>query len=483
VSADLARLDATAQAELVRRGEVSAAELVDAAIARLEKVNPSIGAVIHPCLAKARARAAAKDLPTGRFRGVPFLMKDLGGPEAGEPYCGGMRALEEAGYRETEDGTLTQRFQAAGLISLGRTNTPELGLLPVTEPDAFGPTRSPWNLAHSSGGSSGGSAAAVAAGIVPMAHASDGGGSIRGPASMSGLVGLKPTRGRISFGPAVGERWSGFSVEFAVTRSVRDAASLLDAVAGPAPGDPYAAAPPERPYLDEIRTPPPKLRIGFLRRGPRGIETDPECAIAVERTAKLLESLGHAVEESHPGALDEVNSVMAYVDVVTANVARALDAWSDRLGRSLGEGDVEILTWALAQRGRQITAAGHLATIEYVQAFGRRLASWWTGGFDLLLTPTMGARPPEIGTLSSTPEEPLRAFFRSAPYGAFTFPFNMSGQPAISLPLYWTETGVKDLPLGLQFVALQGREDLLLRLAAQIEQAAPWASRRPPLHA
>jgi amidase len=478
---DLAALDATAQAELVRQQKVSPRELVDAAIARLEEINPRIGAVIHPCLERARERADARDLPEGPFRGVPFLMKDLGGVEAGEPYHAGMSFLKEAGFRESEDSYLTRKIKAAGLISLGRTNTPELGLLPVSEPRAYGPTRNPWNLGHSAGGSSGGSAAAVAAGIVAAAHASDGGGSIRGPASMCGLVGLKTTRGRCSFGPAVGERWSGFSVEFSVARSVRDVAGLLDAMHGPMPGDPYFATPPVRPYVDELHTPPGRLRIGVVRRGWRGTEVDPECIAAVDHAARLVESLGHTVEESHPEVLDEPASVMAYVDIITANVARALDAWSLRIGEVAGDQDVEVLTWTLAQRGRELTAAEHLASLDYVHSFGRRLASWWNGGFDLLLTPTQAAPPPEIGYVSSTADEPLRAFMRSAPYGVFTLPFNLSGQPAISLPLYWTRAGVKDLPIGLQFVAAYGREDLLLRVAAQLEQAAPWAERRPPL--
>jgi len=245
---DLAILDATAQAELVRSRQLSPRELVAAAIARVERLNPQLNAVTLPALEQARERAAAADLPRGPFHGVPFLMKDLGGPEAGRRCTGGMRCLKDAGWTETTNGYLTDKLLAAGLVILGRTNTPELGLLPTTEPQAFGPTHNPWNPAYSPGGSSGGSAAAVAAGLVPAAHASDGGGSIRIPASMCGLVGLKPTRGRNSFGPAVGERWGGFSAEFVVTRSVRDAAALLDVTHGPMPGDPYAAAPPTRPY-------------------------------------------------------------------------------------------------------------------------------------------------------------------------------------------------------------------------------------------
>jgi amidase len=477
---EIAVLDATAQADLVRRKEVTPRELVDAAIGRFERLNPRLNAVIHPALERARAAAAATALPDGPFRGVPFLMKDIGGPEAGEPYHCGMRFLRDAGWRETEDGYLTRRFRAAGLVSLGRTNTPELALLPTSEPEAYGPTRNPWNLGYSAGGSSGGAAAAVAAGIVPAAHASDGGGSIRGPASMCGLVGLKPTRARSSFGPSVGERWSGFSVEFALTRSVRDAAALLDVAAGAAPGDPYLAPPPKRPFAEEVRADPGRLRIGVLRGAPRGIELHAECGAAIDRAVGLLGQLGHRPEESYPEALDDPESVLAFVTVVAANTARALDHWGEKVGKMVTAADVEPLTWSLAERGRAMSAPELLAAIEYGHRFGRRLAAWWESGFDLLLTPTQAAPPPEIGHVTSTPEEPLRAFARAAPYGVCTLPFNMSGQPAISLPIHWTADG---LPVGVQLAAAYGREDLLLQVAAQLEAAAPWAHRRPGLHA
>jgi amidase len=475
---ELATLDATAQAALVARGTVSPRDLVDAAIARLERLNPTLNAVIHPALERARTAAAAP--AAGPFRGVPLLMKDIGGAEAGAPYHAGMRFLRDAGWREAADSYLAARLRGAGFVSLGRTNLPELALLPTTEPEAYGPTRNPWRLDHSAGGSSGGAAAAVAAGIVPVAHASDGGGSIRGPASMCGLVGLKPTRGRSSFGPALGERWSGFSVELVVTRSVRDTAAILDVTAGTMPGDPYAAPSPSRPWREAILAPPPPLRVGVLRRPLRGLDLHPECVAAVDATVRLLGTLGHAVDEAHPAALDEADSVLHYVTVVATNTARALDAWGAKVGRAPTAADVEPLTWALAERGRQVTGPELLATIEGVHAFGRRLAAWWTDGFDVLLTPTQGAPPPPLGWVSSTPDDPLRAFLRAAPYGVYTLPFNMSGQPAISLPLHWTADG---LPVGVQLVAAYGREDVLLALAAQLEQAAPWASRRPPVHA
>lgn len=477
---ELGLLDATAQAELVRRGELSPRELVDAAIARLEAVNPKLNAVIHLQLDEARARAADPALPDGPFRGVPFLMKDLGGGEAGKPHHAGSRLMRALDWRDGVDGHFTARVKAAGLVILGRTNTPELALLPTTEPEAYGPTRNPWSTAHSAGGSSGGAAAAVAAGIVPFAHASDGGGSIRGPGSMCGLIGLKPTRGRCSFGPVLGERWSGLSNEFAMTRSVRDTAALLDAVAGAMPGDPYTAPPPRESFAASAARPPGRLRVGVLRRGLRELELHPECVAAVDVAARALEDAGHTVELSHPEALDDPEHVSHYVTVVASNVARAVDVWAERAGRALGEDDMEPLTWALAQHGRGRSAADLLAAMEGVHRFGRRLAAWWEGGFDLLLTATQSLPPPALGEISSTRDEPFRAFLRAAPYGVNTLPFNQSGQPAISLPVHVTADG---LPVGAQLVAPFGREDLLLSTAAQLEAALDWASRRPPIHA
>jgi amidase len=476
----LSLLDATAQAELVRRGEIKPLELVDAAIARIEQLDPELNAVITRQFDRARAQAAASDLPAGPFRGVPILLKDLGAHLAGDPVHCGMKALKKAGWREPGESYFAERLRLAGAISLGRTNTPELGLLPTTEPEAYGPTRNPWKLTHSSGGSSGGSAAAVAAGLVAAAHASDGGGSIRIPANHCGLVGLKPTRGRCSFGPGVGERWAGCSAEGFVTRSVRDTAALLDVVAGARPGDPYSAAPPPRPFASELSVAPGRLRIGVMLRGPRDVALAADCRAAASATAQQLEALGHHVEEAHPAALDETDGVRGFVTVVMCATARALDAWSAKIGSPIGQDDVEPLTWAIAGLGRATPVAQYLAAVEGNHAYIRRVADWWQRGFDLLLTPTCAAVPPPLGHFAGTPENPLAGYASAMPFGVYTSVFNLSGQPAISLPVHQTPDG---LPVGIQLVAAVGGEGLLLRVAAQLEQAAPWAGRLPPLHA
>jgi amidase len=477
---EISLLDATAQAELVRRGEVKPLELVESAIARAERLDPELHAIVTPQYERARAEAASPGLPRGPFHGVPYLLKDLGAYLDGDPLYSGMGALARAGIRERGDSHFGARLRAAGLVSLGHTTSPELGLLPTTEPLAFGATRNPWDPARSPGGSSGGSAAAVAAGVVAAAHASDGGGSIRIPASHCGLVGLKPTRGRSSFGPGLGERWGGCSAEGFVTRSVRDTAALLDLVSGAMPGDPYAAPPPARPFAAEVGADPGRLRIGCMRRAPRDGELDPECRAAVDGAARLLESLGHRLELSHPAALDDPEAMKGFLAAVSAGAAFALDSAAAKIGRPLVAGDVELLTWTVAQGGRAISAPAYVAAIAANHAHGRRLAGWWAGGFDLLLTPTCAKPPPPLGHFEAPPENPLAGYLRAAPYGAFTMHWNVSGQPAISLPLHWTKEG---LPVGVQLVAASAREDLLLRVAAQLEQAQPWSGRIPPIHA
>ena len=474
-------IDATEQARLVREREASPAELVDQAIERLERLNPELNAVIHPLLDQARERAAG-ELPDGPFRGVPFLVKDFSCYMKGVPINEGLRPLRDAGYVADHDMWITERFRQAGFVPLGRTNTPELGIVPTTEPQAFGPTHNPWDLERSPGGSSGGSAAAVAAGIVAAAHANDGGGSIRIPASHCGLVGLKPSRARVSLAPDFGDVMGGLVVELAVTRSVRDAAGILDAIHGPAPGDPYAAPTPSRPFIEEVGADPGRLRIGVMTTPAGGqFETHPDCVAAAVGAAAALEELGHGIEESHPGEMDDPGQIANFLVRWTAGVDWNLKYWSEALGRELGPDDVEPCTWALAEQGRAHSAADLLRATEQAQASSRRIAAWWADdGFDLLLTPTCAEPPPRLGEFDAPPDNPLAPILRAIPFATFTAGFNTTGQPAISLPLHVTACG---LPVGVQLVAAYGREDLLLRVAGQLEQARPWADRVPPVHA
>jgi len=480
MSDDLAFLDATAQAELVRRRELSPAELTEAAIRRIERLNPALNAVIHPFFERARGEAR-RAVNGGPFPGVPFVMKDLMCYTAGDPMHMGTRFLRDADFRTPHDSYLAQKFRETGIVYLGRTNTPELGTLPATEPDAYGPSRNPWDPTRSTGGSSGGSAAAVASGMVPVAHANDGGGSIRIPASECGLVGLKPSRGRTSYGPDLGEGVYGLGVEGVVSRSVRDTAAMLDAIAGAMPGDPYTAPPPTRPYVEAAAETPRRLRIGFLDRVPGQTgRLDPECRRGVHETAALLDRLGHRVEEGHPEAMDDPGCGQHFTVVYAANMARLLDALGEFIDRTLDESDVDPLNWLMAEMGRATTAPQYLATIDWIHGFTRRLASWWASGFDLLLTPTLPEPPPPLGTFRPDLGNPVDAGLRAGLFASFTLPFNMSGQPGISLPLHWTGAG---LPVGMQFVAAYGGEDLLLSLAAELEKARPWAARRPQIHA
>jgi amidase len=473
-------MDATAQAELVRTGEASPSELVDAAIERIEGLNPELNAVIHPLFEKAR-EAAAGELPDGPFRGVPFVLKDLAAHSAGDPFHEGTKFAKEAGHRERRDTELVKRFRRAGLVLVGKTNTPELGILPTTEPEAYGPTRNPWDTDRSTGGSSGGSAAAVASGMVTVGHANDGGGSIRIPASCCGLVGLKPTRARTTFAPDFGDVMGGLVNEHVVVHSVRDSAALLDAIAGPAPGDPYVAPAPERPFAEEVGADPGRLRIGLMTTAPGGQwEPHADVVAAAESAGRLLESLGHGVEPgAYPRGLDDVEQIPHFLVRWSAGTAWALRWWQTRLGRELGPDDVEACTWALAEMGRQHTAADLFVAIEKNQLAAREAARWHED-YDLLLTPTMGEPPTRIGEYAPDPENPIMPIVRATPIATFTATLNVTGQPAISLPLHWAEDGV---PIGVQLVAAYGREDLLLRVAAQLEEAQPWAERTPARYA
>ncbi len=478
---DLAEMDATDQAALIRAGTISAVEAVQAAIDRAEAVNGELNAIIHERFDEALGEAASV-LAGTPFAGVPFVLKDLDGTAAGQPFHGGTRFLKEHGYVAPTDTTLTARFREAGLVVIGRTNTPELGLVTTTEPEAYGPTRNPWDRQRSTGGSSGGSAAAAASGIVPMAHAGDGGGSIRIPASQCGLVGLKPSRGRITMGPDLGEAWAGLVARLAVTHSVRDTAALLDAVAGPGVGDPYWAPPPVRPYATEVGADAGMLRIGWVAEPPDGSATcDPEVAAATEATAELLASLGHQVELAHPAVLGDPSGVGHFLVTFGAWVARELDRLAEMVGAPLAEDGFEPGTWAIAESGRAVTATAYLEALDGLHATTRQMVSWWeTDGFDLLLTPTMPELPPPLGQFAATEDNPLAGMFRATPMVAFSAPFNITGQPAISVPLFQSEAG---LPIGMQLVAAPAREDVLIRVAAQLEDALPWSDRRPPIWA
>jgi amidase len=469
----IALLDATAQAERVRRGETTPAELVEASIARIERVNPQLNAVIHPLYEKAR-QAAGGALPDGPFRGVPLLVKDAVCHTAGDPYHVGMRFLKEREWVAKTDTELARRFRAAGFVIVGKTNTPELAMSVTTEPLAYGATRNPWDPSLSPGGSSGGSAAAVAAGLAPVGHANDMGGSIRIPSAFCGLVGLKPTRARGSLGPELGEYWGPLTHEHVVTRTVRDCAGVLDAVAGPAVGDPYAAPAPVRPWLAELDAAPAALRIGFVARTSIA-DVDPACAEAVERTAALLGELGHRVEQARIPALGDIQAG----PWIAAGLARELDRWSELTGAPIGPDDVEPMNWLMAEQGRALSVSDYIASAERAHAWSRELQQWWATEGDVLLTPTTAKLTPRLGECS--PEVPLEELLpRMGQTTPFTLPFDVTGQPAISLPLHESESG---LPIGVQLVAATGREDLLFRLATQLEAAAPWTGRTPRIHA
>jgi amidase len=471
----LALLDATAQAELVRNGEVAAHELVEAAIRAAEHVNPTINAIIHHRFDAARTEAPRRG---GPFAGVPMVVKDLGCPMAGEPFHMGTRALRRAGYRATTDSALYRRFVNAGFVAIGRTNTPELGSTITTEPLAYGAARNPWNTNHSTGGSSGGSSAAVAAGIVSVGHANDGGGSIRVPASECGLVGLKPTRGRVSQAPDLGEGWAGYTADGVVTRSVRDTAAILDLLSGYEPGDPYCAPAWSRALVDEVGAATGVMRIGVLDRSP-AVPAHPDCVAAVAHAAALLSELGHVVEDSSPPAMFDEGFIERFVTVICASTAHDVRQLAALVGHELGDDDLEPDNLFYAQVGAATSATDYIAAVNGNHVWSRQMLDWWhpvgRPGFDLLLTPVIAVPPPPIGYLSG-PEGAMRV----REVMQFTAQFNVTGQPAISVPLHVSADG---LPIGVQLVAAHGREDLLVRVASQLEAAAPWADRIPVEHA
>ena len=491
--AEYGRYDALGLAELVRSRQVSPTELLDEALSRTAAVNPQVNAIIHLMEGRARETIAA-GLPEGPFRGVPFLLKDLMTAYAGEPMRFGSRLFQD--YVPAADEELTRRYRAAGLVIFGKTNTPELGASNVTEPELFGPTRNPWNLERTSSGSSGGSAAAVAARIVPVANANDGGGSIRTPASNCGLVGLKPSRGRNPTGPNAPDVWWGFIGEHAVSRTVRDSAALLDATCGDYPQQLMKLPAPARPYLDETRQQPGRLRIAFSFDPGLGKTLHPENRKALEATTRALAALGHDLEEVKL-PLPPETFVVSYASLIAADVAGTLRLAPVLVGREARSDDVELATWVLAKMGEAQSGGDVATTLWTMQAFSRQWLAW-SAGFDVLLTPTVGVPPLPIGAhklttmqrqgmklltalpgaaLLSQRDKIIEAFdplFESSPY---TMIANVTGQPSMSLPLHWTDDG---LPMGMLFTARIGDEAALFRLAAQVEQAMPWAGRIAP---
>ena len=469
---EYSRHDAVALADLVRRRQVSASELLEAAIARTESVNGALNAVVLPHFERAR-EAVRAGLPPGPLQGVPFLLKDLAIDLSGTITTHGSRFFADS--VATHDSVLVERYRAAGTVIFGKTASPEFGATATTESKQWGDTHNPWKRGFSPGGSSGGAAAAVTAGIVPVAHASDGGGSIRIPASCCGLFGLKPSRGRLPDGPHHFDAWTGLSIDHVISRSVRDSAAFLDATQGPELGDPYLAPPRRRAYLEEVGVEPGRLRIGLQTRSFMLEEIHPDCLAAARQAAELCTSLGHVVEEIAPPPVP-VRELFGAMTIVTgASSVLRIQARERALGRKATADDLEARNWETYQQALTFTAAQHEAARQDVYEFGRRIVAY-QNDFDVVLSPTIAIPPPPHGLagLSGDYDTYAKVGQQSS---AFTLQYNFSGQPAMSLPLHWNAEG---LPIGTMFAGRPGREDILLRLAAQLEAAAPWAERRPP---
>lgn len=486
---DLVRFDAVGLGELIRKGEIKSSELLEVTIRRIEDLNPKLNAVIHKMYDQARDRATACDTcsnmdatPQAVFYGVPFFLKDLIAEYKGAPFNEGSRAVK--GYISKLDSELVKRQKAAGLVVVGKTNTPEFGLLATTEPLLFGPSHNPWDLSRTTGGSSGGSAAAVAAGIVPMAHGNDGGGSIRVPASCCGLFGLKPTRGRNPVGPIYGDLGSGICHEHAVTRTVRDSAALLDATSGPQLGDPYWAPPKERSYLEEVGCEVGRLKIGLLTGVPEGWHPEshvhPDCMSAAKDAGLLCESLGHIVEEIAPQDLSYPSLSKSFGLMFSCFAGHNIAYWEKELGKSITQDELEAFTWISYQAGLRRTGADYLGAVEVCQRFSRKIAEWYDkGDYDAILSPTLTIPPPRLDAIQPTADDPMRSLNVTRRLIALTFFSNLTGQPAMSVPLCWNE---ERIPIGVQFTGRFGDEATLFRLAAQLEQARPWAGIIPPMH-
>jgi amidase len=444
--------------------------LVAAGIERAEELNPTLNAIVTPMFERARAKATSAG---GSFPGVPMVLKDLIAEVDGVRFTEGSRFL--AGNVSTFTSEIVRRFERAGLVIIGKSATPEFGMSPSCEGALFGPTRNPWDLDRSTSGSSGGSAAAVAAGIVPVGHGNDLGGSIRYPASNCGLFGLKPTRARNPLGPEYGDAVSGWAVEHVLTRSVRDSAAVLDAISGAGPGDPYPVMPPTRPFATEVGADPGRLRIAWSSKVNDGSLGHPDCVAGLERTVRLLAELGHDLTETSLPELREDDGE-AIGTVFNSATAWIIDYWIRRLGREPRSDELEPLTRAYWEIGRCVPAAAYLRAIEVLQRYTRRVARFFTT-YDVFLTPTVSAPPLAIGEMVSTDDEPFRALEAGSGTVAYSGVIaNLTGNPAMSVPLHWT---TDDVPIGMHFLAPFGDEAILLRLAGQLERARPWTQRRP----
>lgn len=472
--AEYADYDGVGLATLIAAKKIKASEALEAAIELAEKHNPALNAIVLKLYDQARARAKAR-LPKGAFAGVPFLMKDIGGGMVGVPTRQGSAFMPAA--PAMYDSTLTSRFLKAGLVPFGKTNVPEFGLLPITEPTLYGPARNPWDTDHTPGGSSGGSGAAVAAGIVPMAHANDGGGSIRIPASSCGLVGLKPTRARNPLGPDLGDIMNGLVADHIVSRSVRDTAVMLDATHGPDLGDPYFAPPFEGSFAAEARRKPKRLRIGYATTNLAGQKVHADCIAAVRAAAQLCEDVGHTVEESSP-PLDIGLMSEGFMAIWASGLAQQIDFIAMMTGAKATLKTLQGLTLGLYEAGKKISAGAYLNAVTMLQAAGRTVARWHQT-YDVWLTPTLGAPPLKIGAVDTSERDPQKSFAPIIDYVPFTAVQNATGQPAINLPLYWNKAR---LPVGVQFVGRFGDEATLLRLAGQLEKAKPWKKERPGIY-
>ncbi len=464
--------DAVGLADLIARREVSVREVVEAARERIALLNTRLSAVVSHMDEEAERLVTAH--AAGPFAGVPFLLKDLGLLYAGHTLTNGSRFWRD--FVPDHHSTLTERYLAAGLVVLGKTNTPELGLAAETASVALGACHNPWAPARSAGGSSGGAAAAVAARMVPMAHASDGGGSIRIPSANCGVFGLKPTRARNPIGPDVGEGWSGLATHHCISISVRDSAALLDATQGAAPGDPYWAPPPSRPFAEEVTRDPGMLRIGLIRQAPSGTPVDPACLAAVDEAARLCESLGHRVEEAR-FAIDWDALVEGLLTIVSCNTGHALELRAAARGRAARPDDVEAVTWQFAERGKRLGGTAYPAALLAMHTVGRQVADTFMH-HDVILSPTLAEPPLPLNTLDMMSDDLDAYNERTMQAIPFTGIYNVSGCPAMSVPLIWSGDG---LPIGIQFGASFGREDTLIRLAGQLERARPWARRVPPM--